>query len=163
MSSHNDMSPAADPDRAAEPEETPVRRRGRAPDDDRDRFWIDDFQSDHRSAVRPYVRTGGRSRPSHDLRLETLLSAAPAGRPPLVQGARRTPDLESIRDLCAAGPLSVAEISAHLSLALGVARVLISDAINAGMLLVHDSGHVADDGPSVELMTRVHRGLRRLA
>jgi len=134
----------------------------RSPEDDRDRFWIDDFQSDQRAVIRPYVRTGGRSRPSHDLRLETLVSGLWPEQAPLIPHARRTPDLEVIRDMCRMSPLSVAEISAHLSIALGVARVLVSDAINAGMCVRHETPDNVGSQPSMELMARVHRGLRGL-
>ncbi|TDP94005.1 DUF742 domain-containing protein [Labedaea rhizosphaerae] len=134
----------------------------RIPADDQDRFWIDDFQSDHRAVIRPYVRTGGRSRPSHDLRLETLVSGLWPEQAPLIPNARRTPDLEVIRELCRGAPLSIAEISAHLSIALGVARILVSDAINAGMCVRHETADTAGSQPSMDLLARVHKGLRRL-
>jgi hypothetical protein len=135
----------------------------RFPADDQDRFWIDDFQSDHRAVIRPYVRTGGRSRPSHDLRLETLVSGLWPEQAPLIPNARRTPDLEVIREMCRTAPLSVAEISAHLSIAIGVARVLVSDAINAGMCVRHETADTVGSTPSMDLLARVHKGLRRLA
>jgi uncharacterized protein DUF742 len=131
------------------------------PTDDRDRFWIDDFQSEHRAVIRPYVLTGGRSRPSHELRLETLVSGLWPEQAPLVANARRTADLELIRDMCQR-PLSVAEISAHLAVALGVARILVSDAINAGLCVRHETPDTAGDRPSMDLLTRVHKGLRKL-
>ena len=133
------------------------------PADGNDRFWIDDFQSEHRAVIRPYVRTGGRSRPSHDLRLETLVSGLWPEHAPLVPNAHRSPDLEVIREMCRAAPLSVAEISAHLSIALGVARILVSDAINAGLCVQHETADTAGSQPSMDLMARVHRGLRNLA
>jgi hypothetical protein len=108
------------------------------------------------------VRTGGRSRPSHDLRLETLVSGLWPEQAPLIPNARRTPDLEVIRDMCRVAPLSIAEISAHLSIALGVARVLVSDAINAGMCVRHETADTAGSRPSMDLLARVHRGLRNL-
>jgi Protein of unknown function (DUF742) len=134
----------------------------RPEDDDRDRFWIDDFQSGHRASIRPYVLTGGRSRPTHELRLETLVSGLWPEQAPLIPNARRTADLEMIRDMCRQSPLSVAEISAHLSIALGVARILISDAINAGLCVRHETADTAGDKPSMDLLARVHRGLRGL-
>jgi hypothetical protein len=80
---------------------------------------------------------------------------------PLIANARRTADLELIRDMCRQ-PLSVAEISAHLSVALGVARVLVSDAINAGLCVRHETPDTAGDKPSMDLLARVHKGLRGL-
>ena len=47
--------------------------------------------------------------------------------------------------------------------ALGVARVLIGDALTANLLTLHDITRTADGRPTVELMRRVYDGLRRLA
>lgn len=110
-------------------------------------------------AVRPYVRTGGRSKADLDLRMETLLTACAAeGTPAWVV----TPDLARVRELCRS-PVSVAEISAYLHAPLGVARILISDAVAAGLVLIHDSTTAGDGRPSLDLLERVHRGLLELA
>jgi hypothetical protein len=162
MSSNKKNARPADPVEPTEPEEELAPNPFPLPELDRDHYWIDDFQSEHRSVIRPYVRTGGRAHPAYELRLETLLSATWPGSPALLPSARRTPDLEAIRELCSGEPLSVAEISAHMSLALGVARVLICDAINAGLLVMHEDAVISEGGPSVELMVRVHKGLRRM-
>ncbi|SFS43355.1 Protein of unknown function [Saccharopolyspora flava] len=56
----------------------------------------------------------------------------------------------------------MAEISATLSIPVGVARVLISDMADSGAVTAHDT--VESDGsvPSRVLMQRVLEGLRRL-
>jgi hypothetical protein len=56
----------------------------------------------------------------------------------------------------------VAEISAHLRIPLGVVRVLIGDMAGLGLVLIHDSGMVSGDRPSMEFLERVLSGLRRL-
>ena len=103
--------------------------------------------------VRPYVRTGGRTRPAVDLAIEALVStAAGAPEPP---GA----DHRAIVALCAS-PRSVAEIAALLEIPLGVARVLVADLAKDGGVVVHDTS--GPDGPNATLMQRVLDGLRRL-
>ena len=103
--------------------------------------------------VRPYVRTGGRTRPAVDLAIEALVSTAPgAPEPP---GA----DHRAIAALCAS-PRSVAEIAALLEIPLGVARVLVGDLAQDGGVVVH--GTSGPDGPDATLMQRVLDGLRRL-
>lgn len=109
--------------------------------------------------VRPYVRTGGRSRADLDLRMETLLTACAADGTP---AWAVTPDLARVRDLCRS-PVSVAEISAYMQAPLGVARILISDAVAAGLVLIHETTTPGDMRPSMDLLERVHRGLLELA
>jgi hypothetical protein len=84
--------------------------------------------------VRPYTLTGGRTRGQRaDLPLEALVRAvhAPA------QAAGMSSERRQIVELAAAHILSVAEISAHLHLPLGVVRVLVGDLAAEGAVLVH--------------------------
>jgi hypothetical protein len=83
--------------------------------------------------VRPFMLTGGRTRPLHDgLRVETLLHAAPAAlSAPLRFEARR------IVVLCQT-PRSVAEVAVALKLPLGVVRVLAADLVTEGHLRIED-------------------------
>ncbi len=71
------------------------------------------------------------------------------------------PEHRSICGLCL-DTRSVAEVAAHLRLPLGVARVLIGDMAGMGLVLIHQSGMVVGDRPSIEFMERVLSGLRRL-
>ena len=57
--------------------------------------------------------------------------------------------------------LSVAEVSARLDVPLGVARVLISDMAEEGLVLVHRPSSPADR-PDLALLERVLYGLRQL-
>lgn len=117
-----------------------------------------DDLGDSGSLVRPYARTKGRTRTDYDLAIETLVSTSERGRS---QSNPATPEHRSICGLCLEAR-SVAEISAHLRLPLGVVRVLIGDMAGLGLVLIHDSGMVVGDRPSMEFLERVLSGLRRL-
>jgi len=110
------------------------------------------------SLVRPYTRTGGRTRSDYDLAIEALVSTSDRGKAP---DAAVLPEHRSICGLCQ-DTRSVAEVAAHLRLPLGVARVLIGDMAGMGLVLIHQSGMVVGDRPSIEFMERVLSGLRRL-
>ena len=111
--------------------------------------------SDPKQLVRPYTRTGGRTHAHYRLGLETLLSTA------LSRGRDRAAlrdDLRAIYDLCRT-PHSTAEVSAHLGLPLGAARVLIADVVDLGLLHVHET---SEDEPALDLLYRVAAGLKNL-
>ncbi|MGH3902226.1 MAG: DUF742 domain-containing protein [Pseudonocardiaceae bacterium] len=105
-------------------------------------------------SVRPYVLTGGRTRPGSHLGLETLVSARdPAG-------TQASHTHRAIVEMCAQ-PKSVAEVAALTTLPLGVVRVLVNDLADAGELFVHRA--VTDDGPpDAALLSRLLRGLQDL-
>jgi hypothetical protein len=105
------------------------------------------------AAVRPYVITGGRTRTARVLAVETLLSAPVPDRP------AASPEHAAVLQMCAV-PISVAEVAAGLGRPLGVARVLVSDLVDAGDLTVH--GTASGSGPDGDLLARVLDGLRRL-
>jgi len=99
--------------------------------------------------VRQYALTQGRVR-SHgaDLEIDTLVKATGRGRSAhssLSSEHRRIIDL-------ALGPISIAEISAHLRLHLGIARVLVSDLASHGYVVVSDTvtGPAGPDLPTLE-------------
>ena len=109
--------------------------------------------------VRPYTVTGGRtrSRGSADLPMETLISVSSVGRASVAELHFERAD---IVDLCA-DMQSVAEVSAHLSLPLGVARVLVGDLHAEGLLDVHMPDPAAA-GPDAALLGKVLDGLQSL-
>ena len=117
-----------------------------------------DAMNDTGSLVRPYARTRGRTRTEYDLAIETLVSTSERGRG---QSSPATPEHRSIVGLCEEAR-SVAELAAHLRLPLGVVRVLIGDMAGLGLVLIHESGMVVGDRPSMEFLERVLSGLRRL-
>ncbi|NUT54329.1 MAG: DUF742 domain-containing protein [Saccharothrix sp.] len=128
-----------------------VRRRNPEPDPAEEEF--------SGPLVRPYAWTGGRTASDYDLRLETLVSLEEDG----IAIAMRdtTAEQRSIVEMCANYPRSVAEVSAMLSVPLGVARVLLGDLISMGVVAVHDNA-AAPGGPDFTLLERVLVGLRNL-
>jgi hypothetical protein len=82
--------------------------------------------------VRPYTVTGGRTRPSGvDLPFEALVEALAE------PGPGHAPESRRILGLAAGQYLSVAELSAHLQLPVGVVRVLVGDLADEGSVRVH--------------------------
>jgi hypothetical protein len=114
--------------------------------------------ADSGSLVRPYTRTGGRTRPDYDLDIEALISTSEKG---LERDAAVLPEHRSICGLCV-DTRSVAEVAALLRLPLGVVRVLIGDMASMGLVLIHQGGLVVGDRPSMEFLERVLSGLRKL-
>jgi hypothetical protein len=83
--------------------------------------------------VRPYVITNGRELPGDNaftmITLVTVSEDAPR---------TRVLDPEKLRvvELCAGGYLAVAEIAAHTGLPMGVVKILLSDLVGEGYLVV---------------------------
>lgn len=110
------------------------------------------------SLVRPYTRTGGRTRPDYDLAIEALVETSERGR---YEEAAALPEHRSICGLCVE-TRSVAEVAAYLRLPLGVVRVLIGDMAGLGLVMIHQSGLLVGDRPSLAFLERVLSGLRKL-
>jgi hypothetical protein len=103
--------------------------------------------------VRPFMLTGGRTRPLHDgLRVETLLRAAPAAlsAPVRFEGRR-------ILQLCQA-PMSVADVAVALGVPLGVVRVIVADLITENHLWIEEQ----PDELSTSLIERIRDRVRAL-
>ena len=106
--------------------------------------------------VRPYAITGGRTRARTEVSIEAIVYRTPRGEEhasslPLERGQI----LEILSE-----PMSAAEISARLPLALGVARVVIGDLIDEGYLAVNSQA--ASGGTDLKLLERVLDGLQAL-
>ncbi|MEU8890750.1 DUF742 domain-containing protein [Streptomyces sp. NPDC048442] len=135
------------------PSRLPIRGEGRRP-----------------ARVRPYSLTGGRTRFTHVLLVETFVAAldtpaieASPERPELTgrtPGRRVGPEMQAIVELCRR-MRTVAEIAALLKMPLGVVRVLLSDLADQGKIRVYGTGHGAGR-PDRALLERVRNGLRRL-
>ncbi|HEX7301516.1 DUF742 domain-containing protein [Lentzea sp.] len=110
------------------------------------------------SIVRAYAWTGGRTRSSIHLEIETLVSAND-------QSRRSAGILQSehqrVVELCRS-PRSVAEVAALMRLPLGVVKVLLGDMAERGLVDVHQTASAGGDTPDLGLMERVLSGLRRL-
>jgi hypothetical protein len=111
------------------------------------------------SVVRPYTITRGRTRSARDeeIEFETLVWTTSAGAfsPPTVSAHWR-----AVADLCRE-VLSLAEVAAHLRVPIGVARVLIGDMAEAGLVYLQRPQH-AGDRAEIALLERVLYGLRQL-
>ncbi|MEW2414021.1 DUF742 domain-containing protein [Streptomyces sp. NPDC046866] len=145
--------------------------------------------ADRRPArVRPYSLTGGRTRFTQVLHVETFVAAldtrvsqpqkadgetgdadgAGAGTgtgPGSVPGSGsgsgdRMPEMPAIVEVCRR-MRTIAEIAALLKLPLGVVRVLVSDLADQGRIRVYGTGH-GPGRPDRALLERVLSGLRRL-
>lgn len=112
----------------------------------------------HRSLVRPYARTGGRTRPSTELALEALVVTTDRGR--RYEGVV-SPEQRFICDLCV-DVHSVAEIAAFARLPLGVVKVLVDDLSTVGSLQIRRPGFVLADQDSRDFMERILDGLKAL-
>jgi Protein of unknown function (DUF742) len=107
-----------------------------------------------------YALTGGRTRSTAglDMPFEALVTATAAG----VFAADLQLEYRAAVEL-AASPISVVEIAASLGVPVGVARVLVSDLVNAKYLVVHlppASSTTVDGGPAPEILERLLEGLR---
>jgi len=114
-----------------------------------------------RLRVRPYALTGGRVRSATELALETIVVLTDSGRS-AVSGM--TSERLSIAEF-AEEPISIVEISARLSIPLGVARVLVGDMVTDGSLNTHhnDSASSHSGGqPDQRLLERVLNGLQAI-
>jgi hypothetical protein len=122
-------------------------------------FGDDDDDEGPVLRVRSYVLTQGRTRSNADLPIETLVKVTP-------QGISATPRLQLERKKIVAlcnSPLSIAEISAHLSIPLGVARVLVGDMAEEGFLQSYKPQHAqTGERPDLKLLERVLDGLQAL-
>jgi hypothetical protein len=133
--------------------------------------WLDDASSDGASTaevpladdhvdttlrVRPYARTGGRTRSSIDLAIETMVTSSQSSSAQIVR-----PEHRAIIRLCRR-PHSVAEVAAKMQLPLGVVRVLLSDMSGLSLIEIHHNAEAVGGHPSMALMERVLAGLRRI-
>ncbi|MCJ0871493.1 DUF742 domain-containing protein [Streptomyces sp. ZAF1911] len=116
--------------------------------------------ADRRPArVRPYSLTGGRTRFTQILHVETFVAALDTK----VSEPRkpdRMPEMPAIVEVCRR-MRTIAEIAALLKLPLGVVRVLVSDLADQGRIRVYGTGH-GSGRPDRALLERVLSGLRRL-
>ena len=105
--------------------------------------------------VRPYVLTGGRTRTRKHPLVHTLVSV---DRYDESASARLLPEARRLYERAAVGVQSVAELSAHCEVSLGVTRVLLEDLAVADLVRVNDDALSAP--PDQHLLSRVIAGLR---
>lgn len=107
-------------------------------------------------AVRPFLVTAGRTASAEDYPVETQVVITPRGESAADSLAFEYRDIVA---LCAE-PVAVAEISARLSLHLGVIRVLVDDLQHQGMVTTYQPD--VDSSDDVEMIQRVIHALRQL-
>jgi hypothetical protein len=108
----------------------------------------EDEADDQTYAVRPYAVTGGRTRTTTNepLPVEALVESLGGH-----DDIGLTPERRKILELTRDQYLSVAELSAHVKLPVGIMRVLVSDLADAGKLRIHGSGAVSNTAPATSL------------
>jgi hypothetical protein len=119
--------------------------------------WFDEHDGDGGIAppvVRPYFITKGRTRAKVEFPLETLIVTSPRGEH-LV--AHLGFEQLQIAELCRAAR-SVAEIASLLAIPLGVARVVLGDMAEDGLIKVYEPGSRDDTA----LLRRLIDGIRAL-
>ena len=105
--------------------------------------------SDASGLIRPFVMTGGRTRPTLELRLETQLVAV---KDP--SSAAHSDEHHAVLKLCQT-PQSLAEVSAKLGVALGVAKELVADLLTGRMLQAQRTAATPTGTGDREVLNRV--------
>jgi hypothetical protein len=158
-----DKKDSSDPDPGTEPIPV-VQPSEQAQRQDADHWHRDDEAEwdDEESIallVRPYARTGGRTRASYDLPLETLISVTEHRGPLSIRTV--PPEWQMIAEICVQ-PRSVAEVAASLAVPICVARVVIGDMAADGSVIVHRTAGSPWWQPDQALLQQILDGLRRL-
>ena len=109
--------------------------------------------------VRPYALTGGRTRPDVEIAIESLLITTQYGRLGAQTHQRGSTD-RHVLTLCEHRPLSLAEVAALTRLPFGVARILVSDLVTAGLVAL--AGQTLSSSQGTGVLGRVLQGLRKL-
>ena len=117
--------------------------------------WLDDAAG---PVVRPYAITGGRTQAAEStLELVAMVATTERG---LAMIDQIDGEHQDIVRRCRR-PLSIAELSAHLNIPLGVGRVLVSDLLEQGLVVVRRPAprhRMSDEA----LLEKVMNGLRQL-
>lgn len=108
--------------------------------------------------VRPYAMTSGRTRPTKGT--FDLVSIIKATRPATALGPGYGPEHLAIIRL-SQGPISVAEVAAHLDLPISVVRVFLGDLLYQELIIVRQP-HFPGRRISDELLEAMINGLRAL-
>jgi hypothetical protein len=117
-----------------------------------DSTWLDEAAG---RLVRPYAISNGRTVPTHQLDLLSMVMAT--GKDGAVQLDR---EHAQALNLCQV-PTSVAEVAARLRLPLMIAKVLLSDLIDGGAVMAGPPRPVADP-ENCDLLKVMLNGLRKL-
>ncbi|MCE7083053.1 DUF742 domain-containing protein [Streptomyces sp. ST2-7A] len=113
--------------------------------------WMDERAG---RLVRPYTVSDGRTRPTSEFNLLTMVMAA-EGEPAEYPGPDHCRILELSRR-----PVSVAELAAQLRLPATVVKVLLSDLVDIDAVTTRDPAPGAPDPTDPDLLEAVLHGLR---
>ncbi|TDD34055.1 DUF742 domain-containing protein [Actinomadura sp. KC06] len=112
--------------------------------------WVDDNAG---PLVRPYTVTDGRTRPTVELDLLSLV-VADGVLPPALD-----PEHAEALELCRT-PTSVAEVAAHLRLPVAVTKILLADLMDH-RAMIRQAAHTAADPTDRALLEKLLDGLQR--
>jgi Protein of unknown function (DUF742) len=140
------------------PRKRPGRQAPEQPEPEAVALFEEAPREENAASVRAYAWTGGRTRTSSQLEIETLISTTTRAEE-LMHTMRS--EHQSVARMCRQSR-SVAEIGALLSLPLGVIRVLLDDMAGLGLVTVHTTQTTGDGQPDMDLLARVLRGLSNL-
>ena len=113
------------------------------------------------STVRPYMVTGGRTRSRSDVMPIEALVKATGARP----GSLHQPEKRRILELTERQYLSIAELSAHIHLPVGVVRVLVGDLSDEQLVRIHGvngSERTYDPATTLSVLESVLNGISSL-
>lgn len=113
--------------------------------------WIDD---DHQQ-VRPYAVTAGRTRPSREMDLASLVKVRAT-----LPRAALGPEHAMLLEWCRGGPCSVAEIAGRMRQPVQVVKVLLSDMIDSGLLIMAMPD--TSDSANRQILEQLLAGLRAM-
>ncbi|WP_345439725.1 DUF742 domain-containing protein [Actinoallomurus vinaceus] len=118
---------------------------------DDDEVWVDDAAG---PLIRPYTVNGGRTRPTVDLDLLSLVISTGRATP--------EPDPERIKalGLCHT-PVSVAEVAARMRLPVAVTKVLLADLVDCGAITTR-APSLPSAVPDRALLEKLLDGLQRI-
>ncbi|MBB0243469.1 DUF742 domain-containing protein [Streptomyces alkaliphilus] len=113
--------------------------------------WVDEKAG---RLVRLYTVSSGRTRPTSDFDLLTMVVAVEDG-----AGNYLGPDHARLLELCQK-PISLAELAAHLHLPATITKVLLSDLVDSGAVTTRAPAVAAPDPTDRDLLEAVLHGLR---
>lgn len=116
--------------------------------------WVDQKTPD---MLRPYMVAGGRTEPQHDLRIDTMLTAADG---PSANGGLH-PEHRRVLRLCGDTSRPLGEVASLLRLPLLTTKIIVGDMIDCGTLAAPRTGAVTSP-ISEHLVRKTLDGIRRL-
>jgi uncharacterized protein DUF742 len=121
-----------------------------------DSRWVD---ADAGPVARPYMLTGGRTKPQGQIRFDLIDFVVRTSRP--AEGYPYTPERSQLLQLCRK-PITVADLAAATKIPLGLVRVLLADLVTDGLVSVRTQAPAAGPVTDTGLLQKVLNGLQRM-